>query len=124
MSFSRITEKSEKTVASRKSSISFLRLCMLPKSIFYSNFTIVEDDLMGNSAQDIKSTNECIQKTFLILMTIGKYNWSTAVTKPRTEKIDHRFLTVEINRNFSPVHLHCLARFELKRNKCFRFAFL
>ena len=124
MSFSRITEKGGKTVVSRKSSISFLRLRMFSKSIFYSNFTIVEDNLMGNSAQDIKSTNECIQKTFFILMTIGKYNWSAAVTKPRTEKIDHSFQTVEINCSFAPVYLHCLARFELKRNKSFRLTFL
>ena len=124
MTFSGITEKGRKAVVSRKSSISFLRLRVFPKSIFYSNFTIVEDNLMGNASQDIKSTNECIQKTFFILMTIGKYNWSAAVTKPRTEKIDHSFLPLKINRSFTPVYLHCLARFELKRNKSFRPAFL
>ena len=69
---------------------------------------------MRNSSQNIKSTNEHIQKTFFFLMMIGKYNWSVAVTKPRTEKIDHSFLTVEINRSFALVHLYYLSRFELK----------
>lgn len=68
-----------------KRSISLLRLGMFPKTIFYGNLTIVEDNLLRDSAQDIESMNKCIQKTFFILMTISKYNWSAAVTKSRRE---------------------------------------
>ena len=58
----------------RKNRISFLHLHIFSIPSFAGNFNIVEDNLVRTPTQDIKNTNKCIQKTFFILIALGKYN--------------------------------------------------
>ena len=102
MAFRGIADQSGETVMGSQRGISLLCFGMFPKTIFYSNFTIVEDDFSRNSAQNVKSVNERVQETLFILMTISKYNRPAAVTEPDTEKIDSCFPTIKIDGSFPP----------------------
>ena len=81
----RIAENGFESVVGRQSSIPGLFPGMSAETILDSNFSIVEDDSLGDTTEVLEYLDQGIQKAFLILPSVSQNQRCTAVTEPGAE---------------------------------------
>ena len=63
---------------SRQGSIPGLLFSMRTEAVLNGDFSVVKDDLFGNSAEEAECSYESVQKALLVLAAVCKDNWCTA----------------------------------------------
>src|SRR5699024_6013297 len=80
-----IAENGFESIVGRQSSIPGLFPGMSAETILNSNFSIVEDDSPGDTAEVLEYLDQGIQKAFFILPSVCQNQRCTAVTEPGAE---------------------------------------
>ena len=124
MALGGIAEDCVKSVVCRQSSIS----CLFPgtgsETVLHSNLPIIEDHSGRDTAEQVKSPDERVEKTFFVLPVVSKNDRPAAVTQPRTEEIYCLSVSIYVHLCLAPVDLHRFTRIELERDESIRMGIL
>ncbi|EFE93234.1 hypothetical protein GCWU000341_00006 [Oribacterium sp. oral taxon 078 str. F0262] len=113
----RIAEDCIEPVMRRKSRIAGLLHSIGSESVFYGDFSVIEDHFRRCTVEFSEDTDERIQKAFFILAVVGQNNGTATVTEPGTEEMHFRPDIPKVYCGFAPVDLHCLAGIKDERQK-------